>query len=527
MRARREQFEAAYEALMAEARAGGAHAAGAALKAARAAEGEDDARALEAYGLAATLAPDNASASLGLARLKAETGDLDGARALALSVFAEARNAPERARAALLTGDIARASGRASEARDAYEAAIALEEQALTRDPASAVAHRWRARAEGRLADLDIADGQSARARERANGALMLLTALGAAGQEAPVLAADRADAELRMAQLDIEARDFAGARAHLVEAIGRYEALCVQEPGEAHWRSQLAQAWTHAAEAAIGAADGAQAREAMDRALALRVKLARADGRERWRLAACWRMRAALLTALGGVDEASASLMQARAIGEELVDENPHSEEAALFCAHALIEQADAALNAEHCAVALDCAEDARARAERWGERSSGAREWTIILANAFERLAGAQLALGAPARALEPAARAVDLRLKLAESAPGETGPARALAGALERLGLAARGAGDKRAASMAWRQAWRLVERLFGARDEDEAQRMCAAFETHLADLGEVDAEKHRASALARLAALTLAGRAHAQDERLRARLLGEVL
>ncbi len=116
-------------------------------------------------------------------------------------------------------------------------------------------------------------------------------------------------------ARLDLRREGGDEARRRIGEAVGRYEALCVTEKEEPHWRVQLAEAWTLDAEAAFLCRLPDQARTALDKALALRVRLAHDDPEERWALAGCWRVRAALLASCGDAVAALDAQTQARSL--------------------------------------------------------------------------------------------------------------------------------------------------------------------------------------------------------------------
>lgn len=563
------ELTAALEALLAEAEYGGAGAAIAAERAALMAEGRDHAMALRALGVASRLNPLDSRPRLTLSRLHAEAGDLDAARREAAAVFSAAVDETARARAAFILGEIARARDETAEARDAYAAALRIEDAILASDPTDPSAARWRARAAGRLAELDAAGGDRAGARLGAQGALTMLRAVASQMGEAPALAADIADAELRLAAFDLDDHDAETAERRVHEAIGRYEALAVAEPHEPHWRAALADAWTVAAEAAFARGLSDAARDCVQKALTLRLKLAGADPAERWALAGVWRMRAGLLAALGETQGAVESLAQARALGERICAEARDAEEPARFLVQTLLEQADAAFAAGDLVLARDAANQARRRAEFFAVRDNG-EPWRVQLAAAWDRFARVARAVGALPQAQDACARAVELRrmlceadpldrrarralaaallragdadlaaqaaksaraafsecveirLDLAEITPGDADFARDLAVALERLGLAASDDGDAAAARAAWEQELTLAEHVFPDMASVEAQRFRAIIETHLASLGGVDAGVLRAAALAGLESIARRGAFTERDTRLREQL-----
>ncbi len=274
------------EALWEAAQRGGPGAALAARRAAALWEPTEPERARQALAFAVQLAPLDPAPRLGLARLAAESGDLEGAKAEAIAALAGSSRPGAKAWAAFLLGDLARANGATEEARGFYGQTQKLADAALNVRRDDPHAARWYARARGRVAELDASSGEFARARTGAEGALGMLRAAASNIGETPELAADIADAELRLGALELDANQPASARRRFREAIGRYEALSVTEKDEPHWRAVLSDAWALAAEAdyARGAAEGA--REAMDKSLQVRIRLAANDPRESWALA-------------------------------------------------------------------------------------------------------------------------------------------------------------------------------------------------------------------------------------------------
>ncbi len=559
------------EALMSQAEAGGPQAALAARRAAILAERRDPDLARKALLLVAKLEPLDPTPRLALARLHAEQGDLEAARAEASFVFKDAIDQAAQARASFMLGELARVQGDAATARRSYETTLRIEDALLAVNRNDPTAARWYARARGRIAELDAGAGDHSRARSGAEGALALLRATAAQIGEQPMLAADIADAEMRLAALEIDANVANSARRRLTEAIGRYEALAIVEDHEPHWRAVLSDAWALAAEADYvrGAAD--EARASMDKALQARVRLAANFSDEAWALAGTWRLRAALRAALGDADAASDSLTQARALAEHLNGRTPTAEAPARFLVHTLLDQSDHALRIGDTNRAREAADTARMHAERFAAAADPAAIWFTEAAACWDRLAEVARAAeqwavthDALARAVEfrrlgrerergdaryarglaaallklgeialqtdakESARAafnesVTLRLALLEADPTDTRMAHALAAALERLGLAALACGDTRAARGAWEDELSLAERIF-TEDDLEGIRFCAIVESHLVGLGGADAERRRTHALAGFDRLAQAGMLSEREAALRRRLWG---
>lgn len=557
------------EALWAAAQAGGPGAALAARRAAALWEKSNPARSRQALALAAQLAPLDPAPRLGLARLAAESGDLAAAKAEALDVLRGAASPAAKVRAAFLLGDIARAGGAIEDAQAAYAQTLNLADAALTANRSDPHAARWYARARGRIAELDAGAGEFARAKSGAEGALSMLQAAAMQLGETPEMAADIADAELRLGALELDANQPASARRRFREAIGRYEALCVTEKEEPHWRAVLSDAWALAAEAdyARGAADAA--RDAMDKSLQVRLRLAANDPRESWALAGTWRVRAALRAALGDTTAAAESMQQARALAEQLCAPDRTADQPARFLVHTLLDQADHALRAGELHVAHEAASEARARAERFASAKDASAAWLADASACWDRLgeiarAGRAPASDAFARAVEmrrmaherargdvrharglaaalvkqgdaaleagenATARAAfsesaAIRLKLTEAAPEDRTATHALAVALERLGLAAQAMGDLGAARDAWEDELTLAFRLF-EEDDLEGMRFCAIVESHLAGARGPDAEAHRRAALERFDVLARAGVLTEREAAVRKRLWG---
>jgi tetratricopeptide (TPR) repeat protein len=557
------------DGLLALAERGGPGAASAARRAAALLEPSDPARARHALALAVQLSPLDPAPRLGLARLAAESGDVVVAKAEAEAVLASGADADAKARAAFMLGEIARQGGAAAEARELYAQTMKLQDGILANNRSDPAAARWYARARGRVAELDASAGEFDRAKSGAQAALALLRAIAAQTGETPELAADIGDAELRLGALELDSNQPSSARRRFGEAIGRYEALAVTEKEEPHWRAVLADAWAIAAEADYvrGAPDAA--RDAMDRSLQVRLRLAAKDPRESWALAGTWRVRAALRAALGDHDAAAESIAQARALAEQLHARDRLAEAPARFLVRTLLDGADHALRAGELAVAREAANEARALAERFASASDASAGWLADASACWDRMG--EIARSAGASSQDAFARAAEMRRMACERAPGEVAHTRglaaalvkhgeaalaehdhatarmvfgesavlraqlieeapgdrsclhALAVALERLGLAAQAMGDLAAARDAWEEELALAFRLFDENDI-EGVRFCAIVESHLAGAGGAHAETHRRSALERFDALAHAGVLTEREAALRKRLWG---
>lgn len=556
-------------ALLTRAETGGPGAAMAARRAAALLEEADPDRARQALALAARLAPRDPAPRLGLARMAAEAGELDAAAAEARAVLEGGADGSARSRAAYMLGELVRARGKIEDARKYFSAALKFEDAILTGDRANAAAARGYARAKGRLAELDAADGAFERAASGAQAALALLRATAAHIGETPELAADIADAELRLGALELDSNQPTSARRRFSEAIGRYEALAITEKDEPHWRAVLSDAWALAAEADYvrGAADAA--REAMDKSLQARIRLAANDAREAWALAGTWRVRGALRAALGDTEAAADSLTQARALAEQLHAKAPDAGDSTRFLVHTLLDQADAALRVQDHRRAHEAANEARRHAENFAAAKDASAAWLADASACWDRLGEIARASGAAAQ--DAFARAAEMRRMACERAPGDARHARglaaalvkqgeaafdaqsfasaraafsesatlrlkllqpaqdqraaamALAVALERLGLAAQAMGDLAAARDAWEEELALAFRIFT--DDDLAgTRFCAIIESHLAGAGGPDGEAHRKSALERFDVLARAGVLTEREAALRKKLWG---
>jgi tetratricopeptide (TPR) repeat protein len=558
-------------ALLEVARAGGDHAAAAARRAAWLAERVDRGLAREALALTLRFEPLDLTPKLALARLAAEDGDLAKAVCAAEAVLAEAIDQAVRARAAFMLGEIARFQHDVVLARRRFEEAARIEDNILAANRGEPSATRWYARARGRLADLDADESAYDSAFVGAEGALALLRATAAAIGEQPILAADIADAEVRLAALELRSAQPVSARRRLGEAIGRYEALAVTEKDEPHWRAALADAWALAAEADYARGADDDARQAMDKALQARLRLAAHDSSEAWALAGLWRLRGALRSALGDVEAANDSFAQARALAEHLVKDSDQASAPSRFFVHTLLDEADHALRLQAVAPAQANADRARAIAEafartentdplwlsdaaacwdRLGEaaRMAGAGEqardafsravefWRLALGVAADRnsqftngLSASLIKLGDSARALSANAEAracfeecTNIRRSALDMTPEDRRAAHGLAVALERLGLAAMAQADRKSARAAWEEELALTDLIFATPGEPEALRFRAIVEGHLAGLGGTDASKHRAHALDNLQFLERLRTLDAAEIALRTRL-----
>lgn len=566
------RFPLSAEELIKAAQSGGPGASLAARRAALLAERRDPELARQALALAARLEPLDPTPRLALARLHAEQGDLAAARAEAAAVMADAVDKAAQARAAFMLGEMARVTGDGAEARKHFELVLRIEDDLLKGNRSDPTASRWYARARGRLAELDANDGHFDRARSGAEGALAMLRAVAAQLGEQPVLAADIADAEMRLGALELDGDDANSARRRLGEAIGRYEALAVTEKHEPHWRAVLSDAWALAAEADYVRGDFPKARDAMDRALQARIRLAANYPEEAWGLAGTWRLRAALRAALGDADAAAESLVQARALAETLANQSQGAEAPLRFLVHTLIDQADHALRTGQLNLAREAADTARIEAERHATQRDAPAAWLAETAACWDRLGEVARIAGVLAQAQDAFARAVELRrlaqdrepeskhaarglaaalikqgetamqaaatasaraafhesvsirLHLFEAAPNDRRPAHALAAALERLGLAAKAAGDRPAARAAWEEELMLADRIFSDDDSIDGLRFRAIVEAHLAGAGGPDAENYRLSSLARFDIMAKAGVLTEGEAALRRKLWG---
>jgi hypothetical protein len=556
------------DALLGEARLRGPGAALAARRAAVLAEVRDPALAREALSIAVQMDPRDPAPRLALARLHAESGDLDAARAEVALVLKDAVDEGARARAAFLLGEIARFQN-SGEARGFYETTQRIEEALLARDRTDPTAARWFARARGRMAELDAAAGDFERARTGGEGALAMLYGCASHVGETPVIAADIADAEMRMAAFDLDSGNANSARRRLNAAIRRYEALAITETLEPHWRAVVADAWALAAEADYVRGAKPDARAAMDKALQARLSLA-SQHSETWALAGTWRVRAALLAAIDDPNGAAESLAQARILAERLYAASHGSEPQARFLAHTLLDQADHALRGRDAATAHDAADSARKVCEAFAWADGAMPIWFAEAASCWDRLGEtarlaavpakmqdaferavqfrrmalsaepesgrfkrnlaaslikvgeAALEIDAPQTARAAFAESTRLRIQLADGAPKDAATAHMLAVALERLGLASRACGDSQGARAAWEEELDLTNRIFGNDNTLEALRFRAIVESHLASLGGADAEARRRSALSRLDTLAQAGTLTAQEAALRKQL-----
>ncbi len=550
-------------------------APGAALAARRAAvlaERDDPELARKALALAARLEPLDPTPRLALARLHAESGDLIAARAEANAVLKEAIDKAAQARASFMLGEMARVERDFAAARSAYEFTLKIEDALLAGARSDPTAARWYARARGRIAELDAGAGEFLRARSGAEGALAMLRGAAAQTGETPVLAADIADAEMRLAALELDANEAASARRRLNEAIGRYEALAITEKDEPHWRAVLADAWALAAEADYvrGAAD--PARDAMDKALQARLRLAARDPGEAWALAGTWRLRAALRAAVGDTKIAAESLLQARALAETLWSQNRGADAPGRFLLHTLLDQADHALRTGDLNQAREAADTARLQAEAIAAQRDASAVWFGETAACWDRLGEVARAAGLQPQMQDAFSRAVEfrrmardrdpanghaargvaaallkfgeaalqagaaesarnafhesalLRLQLMEAAPHDMRLAHGLAASLERLGLAALAAGDRNGARAAWEEELALADRIFGHDDGIEGMRFRAIVEAHLVDAGGIAAETHRQASLDRFDTLARAGVLTEREAALRRKLWG---
>lgn len=285
-----------------------------------------------------------------------------------------------------------------------------------------------------------------------------------------------------------------------------------------------------------------------MDKSLQVRVRLAARDPRESWALAGTWR------AALGDNTAAADSMVQARALAEQLCASDRSAEAPAHFLVQTLLDQTDHALRAGELHVAREAANAARDHAERFASSKNASASWLADAAACWDRIA--EIARAGRASAQDAFARAAEMRrmayerapkderyarglaaalvkqgdaalevgenasaraafnesaairLKLMEASPDDRTATHALAVALERLGLAAQAVGDLRAARDAWEDELSLAFRLFEQNDL-EGMRFCAIVESHLAVAGGPDAEAHRQAALERFDVLARAG------------------
>jgi len=552
-------FERRFEALMGEARAGGDGAAQAARQAGAMALARDARRAEEALALASAIDPLDGISSLALAQLKADRGDLDGARAEAARAFSAAVDESARALAAFALGEIALARGDTEQARDAFAAAKRLQDDILRREPGDYDALRHYARACQRLADFTASDEGAAAGRIAHGEALTLLETLAQREDALVDLAEDLAHGCSRLTLLCIAMGDHDGASACAEARINWVTRLADDEPDNEAWRIDLAEAWEARAGLDLSARRLNEAREAASQALHLRVALAASapgDAKRRRAQAKAWTRSAEICAHAGDLDTARANAAQARALRaadkDALGDRALHD---------ALMFEGDLALKARDFEGARQVFAHACERAQTlameddtwrmalgqsWGRLGETALQAQLYSSarDAFARmiellddldprmearllLKEGEAALGegdrAGARALFQ--RSCALRVELMHAHPEDMALARELAVALERLGLLAQEAGDLGAARAAWEDEVRLADMIRAAAPDDEhALRFCAVVHGHLASLPDANASAHRRQALALLDDLSRMARLSDTDIALRARLWG---
>jgi hypothetical protein len=264
--------------------------------------------------------------------------------------------------------------------------------------------------------------------------------------------------------------------------------------------------------------------------------------------------------------------MVQARALAETMCARADGAPGPARFLIHTLLDQADHALRAGTLNLAREAADGARALAETFAREPDAAPDWlgdtaacwdrlgqvarqaqaqgpmqeafaravefrrlayerdqgsvktTRGLAAALVRQGEAALDIGANESARIAFGESASYRLKLLDAAPDDTTVALAVAVALERLGLAARAAGDFNTARGAWADELALADRIFADDIALDGVRFRAIVEAHLAGLGGGDSERWRRSSLARFDILAQAGVMTEQEAALRRKLWG---
>jgi tetratricopeptide (TPR) repeat protein len=530
----------AYAVLMREAESGGASSAEAARRAGALARFFSAEQATAAFRRAVEIDPTHFAGHLGLSRMLAATGDVKAARSAALKAFTLAHDPKDRAIAAHDLGEMSLRTGKLDDARDAFTAFRNLVEEALLAAPEDPTLARNRALALGRLSDLAAAEGDLAEARNGYEISLTQSIALAERFPDEPQLVADVAAGHERLGDAALASGDPARARVHFDEKRRIMEGLCGKDRLNAEWSVELAKAWARLGE--VGAVDGdaEAARAAHESALKIRTALAALDpsnadySRD---LAATWRTLAEAAGARGEGDTAIAAFRQAIGILERLAEPARARDLAALW-----LRLGEAAVAAERDKVADEALSRALAaseilartetlwariagpalnrlgtlalkqsdiaEAERYAVRARklyaahAANEkppdfWARGRAESEMRLGDIALARGAAADALVRFQVCVKVRRGLVRAAPTGVAARSALAGALERCGLAAAGAGDETAARTAWTEMLDILSALADEAPENGAGRRAVALaHALLATLGGADEANHRA-------------------------------
>src|SRR5262249_45281223 len=144
--------------------------------------------------------------------------------------------------------------------------------------------------------------------------------------------------------------------------------------------------------------------------------------------------------------------------------------------------------------------------------------------LSTALLKFGEVSMDAGAVASARNAFNESTAIRLDLAHAAPNDLRAAKALATALERVGIAAHAAGDHHAARGAWEDELLLADRLHPNDDDIEGIRFRATIEAHLAALTGPRAETHRVNALAHFDVLAKAGVLTEREAAMRRKLWG---
>ncbi|MBI1250839.1 MAG: hypothetical protein GC189_05145 [Alphaproteobacteria bacterium] len=551
-------FERAYDALMARAAGAGAGAAKAARQAGAIALNRDPARAQAAFARAAALDPLHAQTQLAMARLALERGDPALARTLAGEAFDLSDDDAARGLAAFALGEIAVLQRHAQAAREAFEAALALQEGRALAQPDDADARRHAARCRQRLAELED-DPQTRRTAHQ--DALTALEALPLA-RCGPGLLEDVAFGHARLAALARTSDDAAAARAHLAAARGCFERLSAAEPDEPAWRGEITDALRMESALALDAGDPAAARATADDSvrLALALAAARPDAVvRRAALARSWTALAHAALAQSDVKTARQAAEQACALLTPLIESAQTSEDAAIaygqaqlarsaaLFAHGDLDEARAA--AAHVRAAIEPsaargdADHVRLLAQAWAQlgeiamrvRKPDAARDAFARAAAFDAgLGGGEAAAlqenvalacaqcGDVRAARDAWAASADAWLKRVQGSPQRRDGVWGLTRALDRLGSAHLDLGDHRGATNAWRDALEMAD-ILCEQNESAALRMRARLCAALYERDPRPGNPLRAKALNALETLARQNALTAEDVELQSRIL----
>ena len=318
---------AAGDALMAQMREDRVRGAERARQAARIYAPFSPAKAMAAYKEATDLDPADFWSWIELGRLRVQYETLASARACFQIALQQVTDERDRMVVHGEFGKLLSDEGHLREARQEFEAALAIAERLAAAEPGNALWQRDLSISYERLGEVEVAAGDLAAARQRFEAGLAIAERLAAAEPGNAGWQRDLWVSSNKFGEVEVAAGDLAAARQRFEAALAIAERLAAAEPGNAGWQRDLSISFNKLGDVEVAAGDLAAARARFEAGLAIAERLAAAEpGNAGWQ-----RDLSVSYTRLGDVEVAAGDHAAARqrfeaslAIRERLVEQWP-----------------------------------------------------------------------------------------------------------------------------------------------------------------------------------------------------------